>query len=92
MNLRRLLHRLRHPKGRYSYRCYECGHRIYDDGPDDYLGQAIREPEFGFPNVLSALYALTPAEIPLLQDIRFTNDFALKNGESVTFEWGADIQ
>lgn len=76
MKIRRLLNRLRHPKGRYSYSCYECGHRIYDD-PGDYLDEATRDTEFGFPN---SSMELNPESSAVLTD-----------GETVHFTWEADL-
>ena len=70
----------------YEYtRCLECGHTYYDPIDADYFGQAIRTSDeaFGFPDVLTGLYALSPADVPLLA----------KAGEGKTFVWeGADEQ
>ena len=88
--LRRLLARLSewsYLRDEWSYSCYECGQPIHYD--DDYdmggIGEPLREG-----SILEGLYALSPAETPLLSMLTLSGN-TLQNGESAAFVWEDDI-
>jgi len=79
----RIAERKRHD---YEYvRCDECGHTYYDP-IDDYLGQAVMESGVTFPDTLTALYALTPTDVPLLNLMAKTRQLDRESVESFVWE------